>query len=232
MHQPHSVLAALIATIMLAGLAGCETDEDILPPPVVHTPLEIDPLEPVTITEWWASDEQMLRLRPDGSYELYPDRNRYHAPIERGRWSQASYAWLRIEPYDRLRTETRRVSIVKINDVVALQMPDLEPMFSIARPPIVLEDRVLGWWSGSVGELVLQRGRTYRYYPMPDEFGQPARVAGHQGRWRIEDERLLFRPDPLGMDAFEMTIETDSDAIVIRAEEGPLERTDRGPSSP
>src|SRR5262245_35418629 len=146
------VMRVLWVALVGLGLASCESSkEGQTPQPVISTPLELDPTEHYELSRWWYNGDELLRLDDNAGYVLFDQGNRYHTPLERGRWSQQNYASLWLEPYSRLRPERKRVEIAKLDGKLALNLPKLKPMFAIDRPPAVLEDRLIGGWAGQLG---------------------------------------------------------------------------------
>ncbi|MDY7110093.1 MAG: hypothetical protein SYC29_15790 [Planctomycetota bacterium] len=205
-------------------LCACESTEDLMPPPVVHTPLTLDPMEEYELGEWWTNGDVMLRLDETGFYALYGEMNRYHRPVQRGKWWQQSYAVLWLEPYEALRTEWVRVQISKIDDRLALTIPKRDPMFAIAQPPPVMEDRLLGQWTSEKGTLFLSGNLRYTLTPARAEIDQRAIIAGHRGTWRLADDRLLLTPDPPNMGPFEFRVEQTDDEPRLRGRETTFSR--------
>jgi len=197
-------------------LPGCESTEDLMPPPVVHTPLALDPLEEYELGQWWTNGRQMLRLDDIGFYTLYGEMNRYHKPVQRGKWSRQSYAVLWLEPYEELKTEWIRVQVSRIEGRIALTIPKMQPMFSTERPPPVMEDNLLGQWTSDKGTLFVSGNLRYTFTPASMDIDHPGIVAGHRGAWRLDDDRLLLTPDPPNMGPFEFRLEEEAEALRLR----------------
>lgn len=204
---PHVQGIMLVIALSVALFtAGCQSPEDKLPPRVVHTPLEIDPMDRHEFTGWWSNGEELLRLNPDASYVLWPMQNRYRAPRERGRWSQQSYAVLRLEPYTRYRTDPHRVRIIKIEDEIGVQVPDMEPMRMISQPPMMPEDELFGTWRGDAGMLRLRDTMRYSFSPRAVKTDGPLVLAGHEGRWQLAEDVVVLHPDT-GREAIHLPLE-------------------------
>jgi hypothetical protein len=199
--------------LIIPSLPACESTEDLMPPPVIHTPLALDPLEEYELGQWWTNGGQMLRLDDIGFYALYDEMNRYHKPIQRGKWWQQSYAVLWLEPYEALPTEWVRVQISKIDDRLALTIPKREPMFALERPPAVMEDRLLGQWASEKSTLFISGNLRYTLTPARAAIEGAVIIAGHRGTWRLADDRLLLTPDPPNMGPFEFRVEEEHDAL-------------------
>lgn len=177
------------------ALGGCSSSRDRVPAPVIHTPLEVDPLERHEFTGWWSNDSELLLLNPDASYVLWTSLNRYHAAEERGRWSQQSYAVLRLEPFTRYRTDPHRVRVVRIDGGIGIELPRREPMKMIEQPPLMPEDELFGTWVGEAGTLRLRDTMRYSFSPRAMRTDQPLVLAGHEGRWRLVDQFIELHPD-------------------------------------
>ena len=206
-------------------LLGCESTEDLMPPLVVHTPLALDPMEDYELGQWWTNGREMLRLDETGFYALYGEMNRYRPPGQRGKWWQQSYAVLWLEPYEALRTEWIRVQISKIDDRLALTIPKHEPMFVLERPPMVMEDNLLGQWTSEKGTLFISGTLRYTLTPARVEIDERAMIAGHRGTWRLADDRLLLTPDPPNMGPFEFQLEGEDDELRLRGAAATFRRT-------
>ena len=206
----------------LLALLGCES-EGTEPPPIVSTPLELDPTEQIELAEWWSNDEQMLRLLENGSYRRYDSANRYHAAAEQGKWWQHSYAALWLAPYRELRPEPTRVAIARIDGRLALRVDDLEPLLELEARPAAPEDKLVGWWEGTFGGLHLGDNGRYAYSP-PAPGDQPATVAGHLGTWRLRERVVWLQPDAPNLQPIRLRTAGRGDAMRLRADEGELER--------
>ena len=217
------ILLILPGLLALPG-PGCETVDDLVPEPVVHTPLAFDPTEDYDIDPWWSNGEQMLRLDEAGSYALYATQNRYEKPTQRGRWDHQSYAVVRLEPYGRFRQEWIRGAVSRIDGEIAITILDMEPMFAIDGAPAVPEDAVVGRWKGSAGTLLIGPNMRYELSPAVTEIDQPAVIAGHSGRWRLEDDYLLLEPDAPNMGPLEFEIVAEEGETVLKGPTGEFRR--------
>lgn len=200
-----------------------------MPPPVVHTPLSLDPMEEYELGQWWTNGGEMLRLDDIGFYTLYREMNRYHKPLQRGKWSRQSYAVLWLEPYEELKTEWIRVQISRIDERLALTVPKMRPMFALERPPAVMEDRLLGQWTSEKGTLFISGTLRYTLTPARVEIDERAMIAGHRGTWRLADDRLLLTPDPPNMGPFEFRVEEEGSELRLRGAAATFRRTPTAP---
>jgi hypothetical protein len=211
MHSAMRIGLVIIAAIVV----GCSSDKaNILPPVVEHTPLPFDPTEQHELSRWWSNGTQMVRLDPQGSYVVYPGANRFHEPVERGRWRQTSYAVIWFEPYSALHRDPVRVQVSKIDGRLALQLPRGEPMPAIPAPPQVFEDRLLGQWQGRDGRLSLNDSLRYTFTATRASQSGPVVLSGHNGRWSLraheKEKTLVLQPDVPGMAPIELSVsETD-----------------------
>ncbi len=215
-------MRCVFLSVVLLAFLGCES-EQIEPAPVVSTPLELDPTEQIELAGWWSNGERMLRLQQDGSYWRYASANRYHAAAEHGKWWQHSYAALWLAPYQQLRRPPTRVAITKIDGRLALRLNDLEPLLALEARPAAPEDKLVGWWEGTFGELRLGHDGRYAYSP-PAQDDQPASVAGHLGTWRLRERVVWLQPAAPNLQPIQLRIFGRGDAMRLRADEGELER--------
>jgi hypothetical protein len=213
------------ATLMLM-LGGCRTDRqkqmeaDQI---IVGVPLEHDPTERFELPRWWSNGTHLLRLDANAAYTLHQGTNRYSRPLERGRWSQQSYAVLWLEPYDTIKVEPRRVSITKIDGRLALIVPKLEPMIALSQPPQVLEDQVIGLWEGPMGALHLTSDLRYVLTPNEGDGERAIRLGSfRKGRWRIVNEQLVLHSDIPGVEPLVLPVLSDGPEASISAPGGPL----------
>jgi hypothetical protein len=167
---------------------------------------------------------ELLRFAEDGSYALFADQNRYHPPVQRGAWSKESYAVIWLEPYELHNADRVRVPATRVGDRIALTVPDLHPMFALEGPPVVAEDRLLGIWLGERAQLTLAGNRRYAYTPSTSTIDAPATILGHGGRWRIEEGRLLLRPDPPNMGPYQLRLDVRDDDTVLILDERTFRR--------
>jgi len=213
----------LSALLALNVLAGCQDPQKLVPPPIVHTPLAIDPMEEYEVIGWWSNGHQLLRLDESGSFALFAEPNRYRRPREFGHWSRQSYAHLALEPYHAMRTVRHRASIERVDGRVALRVYDLDPFFAVQGPPVVMEDLILGSWLGTRHALELAGNGRYRL-DVTQAFGtdMPAIVAGHEGAWELESDTLRLYPDPPNLGPFAFTLWHEGGAMELRGPDGPL----------
>lgn len=220
---------ALVALVAGGGCKSATQKQFDAEAAMVPTPLELDPVDHIELAQWWASETHLLRLDENAAYSLHEGLNRFSRPIERGRWAQQSYAMLWLEPYNTIRVDPRRVSITKIEGEVALILPKIKPMFALPDgPPQVLEDRLIGQWSGAIGTLQLQENLRYTLTPTPnvavaDEV--PNIYAIRKGTWRIVDDRIVLEPDITGIDPVRLPLTIDDNQVTISAPGGALQKS-------
>ncbi len=214
----------LCGAILLTG-PGCASSN---PEPVALAsadPLPFDPTEEHALSEWWTDGRQLLRLAPDGVYRLYDGLDRYHKPVERGRWSRHSYAALWLEPYTRQVEPRRRVSIAKIDGQLRLELDrNSLPLWSLSGPPESIEDRLLGRWSGTAGRLRLDPSLRYELRLPPEGPAATAEVVGYTGSWRVAEDILWLRPDSPLASEMRLDILSGAGEIVLTARGGRLLR--------
>ena len=189
------------ATLVLIVAYGCDSkakkqEQD---PLVASTPLSLDPTDVPELTEWWTNDTQLLQLSESGVYRLYAGTNRYHMPMERGQWTRRNYAALMIEPYAELPSQPARVSIRRVGDELRLLVRNLQPMHSLADPPKVLEDRLIGGWTGEGEALRLGADLRYSFSRQAARTSGPASLGSEEGGWEVQDDLLILQPDSRGM---------------------------------
>lgn len=217
------LLAALGLMVLLQG--GCEARHMREPEPIVSTPLVFDPTEHYELSKWWSNGTQLLRLNDDASYLLYRDQNRYRAPVQRGRWSQQSYAVLWLEPYTQRAPVRQRVTITKRDGTLAVVVPGFPMMRAIKNPPEVTEDRLFGIWEGSGGRLRLRNDMRYSFAPISTEgVSSPITRSGQNGSWLVNEDRLVLQPDLPGADPLRLDLRIEESKIAISSADGDFAR--------
>lgn len=188
-------------TFVLIVAIGCESKskQQKQDPPLVSTPLSLDPTDVPQLSEWWTNGKQLLQLSESGVYRLYPGINRYHMPMERGQWTRRNYAALWIEPYAELPRQPARVSIRRAGEELQLDVRNLQPMSSLTGPPIMLEDRLIGDWAGDVGTLRLGADLRYSFSRQGTRTSGPASLGTEDGGWEVQDDFLILQPDSRGI---------------------------------
>ena len=218
-------VSAVILSLMTLAACGCESRHMRETEPVVSTPLEFDPTEHYELSRWWTNGTQLLRLESNASYALYPDQNRYRTPMQRGRWSQQSYAVLWLEPYTQREPMRQRVGITKLDGKLALMIPKYKPMHAIKSPPEVTEDRLFGTWEGPGGRLRLGSDMRYSYSPaMPDGVHSPIARAGQVGTWLIAADRVILQPNVSGSDPVRLNMTIEEKNVTMTGPDGQFTR--------
>jgi hypothetical protein len=215
------VLLAL--ALALASVPGCSSSrkQAALASPSL---LPLDPTQPQELAEWWSDGKHLLFLDPSGTYRLFEGTDRYHEPAERGRWWQQSYASLWLEPYERLGKRSSRVVIRKDGNGLALDVPAVGTLAPLGGPPAVIEDRLMGQWTGAPGELRLGQDLRYRLSPRAAS-GTVAALGGQQGVWTVEDDTLLLQPDSAGLSPTLIRIRQQDETIILELPSGSLTRS-------
>ncbi len=214
------LLAAVL--IVIVG-AGCASDnKDRQDPLGVSTPLPLDPTDTYEIAEWWTNGKQLLQLNETGFYRLYDGINRYHKPVERGLWSRRNYAALWIEPYAELPREPARISIRRVGDELELDVRSLQPMTALETPPDVIEDHLIGGWSGDIGSLVLSADLRYSFSRTETRSSGPAELASEEGGWQVQDDFLVLRPDSRGIRPTVVRVHVNEDGMFLETQDGRL----------
>ncbi|MHC4081860.1 MAG: hypothetical protein ACYTFF_01545 [Planctomycetota bacterium] len=215
-------VAILVVCVLPLVAAGCKSQEQQEPVPAGSTPLELDPTQDYELAAWWTNGKQLLHLGEAGVYALYQGVNRYRKPAERGHWSQQSYAAIRLEPYAELSQDATRGSIRRAGRRLMLDLPGMEPMLGLEDPPPVIEDRLLGRWTAEFGTLRLDDNLRYVYTLNPGRARPPAAVTKHGGRWRVEDDTIILRPDSAGVAPVLVRILETNGVISLEAPGGRL----------
>lgn len=210
--------------------AGCNSNDKKGPQPDLQgaAPLQLDPTEQVALAHWWSNGKQLLHLDDSAFYSLHEGVNRYSAPIERGRWSQQSYAALWLEPYTTAQPQRVRVGITRIDGKLALVLPRTDPMFALERPPATLEDRLIGKWSGAMGTLRLEDDMRYTLASAAGATASkstPAVRGAHAGRWSIVNQQLVLQPDGPGDEPLRLPLTVEKNRIVINGTGGAMTLT-------
>ena len=214
------LLSAVLVAIVGAGCASDMKDkQDAL---TVSTPLSLDPTDTYEIAEWWTNGKQLLQLNETGAYRLYEGINRYRMPIERGRWSRRNYAALWIEPYAELPSEPARISIRRVGGKLELDVHSLQPMTALETPPDVIEDRLIGGWSGDVGSLVLGGDLRYSFSRNQTRSSGPAELASEEGGWKVQDDFLVLQPDSRGIRPTVVRVHVNEDGMILETSDGRL----------
>jgi hypothetical protein len=203
--------------LVLVSLVACDSQPKAEQPPPVSIPLEVDPTEKIELARWWSNGTQLLRLDQTGHYALYQNNNRYRQPLEIGRWRRGNYATVWLDPYvnrgpspPSSRGELRRVGRQLTLDIPASgPRGAVDGLMQLERAPIVVEDRMLGEWSGEGGTLLLSADGRYRYSAPFGSGMDMGRVAGHDGRWVVENEQVVLLPDYGGTIAASLILEQD-----------------------
>ena len=212
----------LVGTMFTLLVTACESQEKQVPPPAVSTPLELDPTQDYELSAWWTNGEQLLHLGEANNFALYESVNRYRKPAQRGRWSQLSYAAIRLEPYAQLPQDATRGSMRRVGRGLMLDLPGMEPMLGLEGPPPVIEDRLLGRWTAEFGTLHLDDDLRYVYTLHPGRARAPAAVTKHGGAWRVADDAVILRPDSAGVAPVMVRILETNGVIRLESPDGQL----------
>jgi hypothetical protein len=215
-------IAIPVVAMLTLFITACESQEKQEPPPVVGTPLELDPTQDYELPAWWTNGEQLLHLGEADTYALYDGVNRYRKPAQRGRWTQLSYAAIRLEPYAQRSQDATRGSIRRVGRRLTLDLPSMEPMLGLEGPPPVIEDRLLGRWTAAFGALRLDDDLRYVYTLNPDRARAPAAVTKHGGAWRVADDAIILRPDSAGVAPVMVRIFESNGVIRLESPDGQL----------
>lgn len=218
-HKRYSVSCGrgLVAIALVGGVAACESTDRTEDEPRIHTPLYFDPTEEYDLAEWWTNGNVLLNLRPNYTYAIYLDNNRYKEPVERGQWSQLSYAALQFEPYSLLNARVERIAIDKDSGgELVLVIPNVTPLAGVDRPPFVLEDLIVGSWIGDAFSINLRENLRYEFQRLRDvPLGETARGA-HDGSWELVEDTVILRPDPIALEPILIRTTLGDNQIVLK----------------
>ena len=213
----------LTAVVIALTAAGCASDKKEKQDPLaVSTPLPLDPTDSYEIAEWWTNGKQLLHLTETGVYRLYAGINRYHMPVERGRWSRRNYAALWFEPYAELPTGPARVPIRKVGDELEPDVRKIQPMLALDGPPDVVEDQLIGDWTGDIGSLVLGADLRYSFARNNTRSSGSVTLASEEGGWQVQDDFLVLQPDSRGILPTVVRVRLDEDGMFLETQEGRL----------
>lgn len=176
------------------------------PRPRNVTTLQMDPERPEPIVAWWSNGTQTLELREDGSYRLWRTAGRHREPDEIGRWDRQNHATFWLDPYSRRKEERSRCSLSIVEGEVVTSLRTFAPLVRLEGPPPSPEDILIGIWVGDGGSLELREDGRYRFVA-PRVDGTPIAIAGHEGTWKLEGERLTLAPRSPSVAAVTLTVE-------------------------
>lgn len=224
--------AVLFAGLSAVSFAGCSSQEETEELTVVSEPLELDPTQKISYVGWWSNGRELLRLDEVESYVLWPSQNVYQKPIERGRWRQASYAEVWIEPYFQPNPVQTRVGATKTEGLLQLNIDGYAPFTRIDRAPAAVEDAILGLWAGEHGTLRLDPDLTCEFvHTRPAE--APVAITRYRGTWRLDGLRLLVAPDAPSIASSRYTLTTSSGAVTaLEGASGTLTRVNQPAPAP
>ncbi len=211
----------MLIVLVAIGCASKESKQS-QGPVATSTPLPLDPTESYEIAEWWTNGKQLLQLTEMGVYRLFPGINRYHKPMERGQWSKRNYASLWIEPYAELPRLPARVPVRKVGGELQLDVRNLQPMSALDGPPDVIEDHLIGGWTGDIGSLLLQADLRYSLHRREVRTSGPASLASEEGGWEVQDDFLILQPDSRGIRPTIVRVHEAEDGMFLETQDGRL----------
>ncbi len=190
------------------------------PRPRNVTTLQMDPERPEPIVAWWSNGTQTLELREDGSYRLWKSAGRHREPDEIGRWDRQNHATFWLDPYSRRKEERARCSLSIVEGEVVTTLRTFPPLVRLAGPPPSPEDALIGVWVGDGGSLELRADGRYRLVA-PRVDGTPVAIAGHEGTWRLDRERVVLTPRSPSVAAVTVRIEAPKPDPARAGQPGP-----------
>jgi len=204
------------------------------PRPRNLTTLQMDPERPEPIVAWWSNGTQTLELREDGSYRLWKTAGRHREPDEVGRWDRQNHATFWLNPYSRGKQERARCPLSIVEGEVVATVRTFPPLVRLEGPPASSEDALVGLWVGDGGSLELREDGRYRFVA-PRVDGTPVAIAGHEGTWALDRDRLVLTPRSPSVAAVSLQLEAPKpdparsgkpDPPRLRSVEGTLEKVE------
>ena len=214
-------------TLSFVISGGCKSKKERHEEMMIQTPLALDPTENIELSRWWTTGHELLLLETDGAYTILQGPGRTSAELERGRWSQQNYATLWLEPYSAQTSDRTRVHIAKRGSGLVLLVPRYEDFTPISSPPVTMEDRVVGRWLGSIGELRLMANHRYELVPADRPGAAAAPAPGalppviQRGTWSVAGDELSLQQDKSSALPMNMKIVVDDQHVVLNALGGP-----------
>jgi hypothetical protein len=217
-------LGSLI-TLSLVISGGCTSKKERHAEMMVQTPLALDPTDDIVISRWWSNGHELLLLETDGAYTILEGPGRTSAELERGRWSQQNYATLWLEPYSAQTSDRTRVQIARRGNGLALLVPRYADFMPVSSPPVTMEDRVVGRWLGSIGELRLMANHRYELVPAdrPGAAAAPGALPPviQRGTWNVAGDELLLLQEKSTAPPMNLKIVVDDKHVVLNAPGAP-----------
>ena len=186
------LLACLLGLLSL--VSGCSSSDRLVPEPVVHTPLDIDPTEDIELPAWWVGSDRLIHLGPSGVYTVHANQNRFTPPLERGRWDRTAYLVIRLAPYEPVHALPTELRLAMRSGVLCAQRPGEELLRSSVTPPTVPEDLLVGRWRSETGLLDLAADLTFVMHPRRDldPEKKPRAFMREHGTWIYQNGMLVL----------------------------------------
>ena len=93
------VVTLIAAILTIVAATACKSSKKASPPPP-RVQLAIDPDNPPEVEGWWSNGREIACVHHSGLYVILPYPDPEAAPVEYGRWSRDSYAFIWLEPYN------------------------------------------------------------------------------------------------------------------------------------
>ncbi len=192
-------LALPTAVLVCLGSNAAQAQNSGLTAPA---PLDFDPARPERVEGWWTNGQELIRLEPNGAYQLWLTQDRFARPVEVGAWRRSNYIFFDLESY-RAKPGTRvRMEMVKRDGVTCIAREDMAPFRRAPVPPHVFGDEVLGAWVTDSDQLLILENGRYEYRRLTKASG----ISQHNGIWRTENQSVYLAPDsgavaPIRLDA-------------------------------
>jgi hypothetical protein len=123
--------ALVLSLAALLGVAsGCSsqkrTDGPDDSPPRIKLP--VDPDNPPEVVGWWSNGREIACIDQSGLYVILPYPDPGVLPVQYGRWTRDSYAFIWLEPYNTRTYKRSRASLDQTTGTLTLAFPSIDPM--------------------------------------------------------------------------------------------------------
>ncbi|MFO0963516.1 MAG: hypothetical protein U0625_11520 [Phycisphaerales bacterium] len=191
-------LTAALATcaLLLPALPATAQNARTLP----DAPLDFDPARPEPVVGWWTNGTELMRLEPNGAYQMWITQDRFQRPAEVGAWRRSNYVYFDLEPY-RAKPGTRdRVRLEKEAGETVIVREGMKHFRRSATPPHVFADDCLGAWTAPNEQLLIMDNGRYEYRVLNASSG----ITQHDGIWRTDGDMLFLSPDSTAVDTIRL----------------------------
>lgn len=197
MMRPRLAAALLCATLGLLAAAPPAVAQNSGKTPDV--PMDFDPARPEPVVGWWTNGSELMRLEPNGAYQMWITQDRFQRPAEVGAWRRSNYVYFDLEPY-RAKPGTRvKVQLVKEAGETQMTREGMKNFRRLAAPPHVFADDVLGAWTAASEQLLIMDNGRYEYRRLGN-----SGITQHEGIWRTQDSFVFLAPDSPAVDTIRL----------------------------